>query len=110
MTKCIKAKLKRPTSLELKMIDTARIQEFPLMYVGDGSVIINGANPDFICTDGRKLLLEVAGRYWHSDSYERQRCAIFSKFGFKVLVVWEEEFKNEVQLVNRIKDFFGGKH
>jgi hypothetical protein len=107
MTKCIKAKLKRPTSLEQKMIDVAKFQELPLEYVGDGSVIVNGANPDFICTDGRKLLLEVAGRYWHSDSYERQRCAIFSKFGFKVLVIWEEEFKDEVRLVSRIKDFLG---
>jgi very-short-patch-repair endonuclease len=101
----LKGLLKRPTKLEMKFVELAQEQDFPLKYVGNGSVIINGANPDFICNDGRKLLIEVACRIWHPRNYAKQRYKIFSKEGYETLVIWEDEFKNKDKLLKKIQKF-----
>ena len=34
-------------------------------YIGDGSLVIGGACPDFTNVNGRKALIEMFGDYWH---------------------------------------------
>jgi hypothetical protein len=101
----LKGLLKRPTSLETSFINLSYENELPVKYVGNGSIIINGANPDFICTDGRKLLIEVACRFRHPRNYAKQRYKIFSKDGYKTLVVWKSEFKNKNKLLKKVRKF-----
>lgn len=101
----LKGLMKRPTKLEANLINLADKENLPLKYTGDGSVIINGANPDFISTDGSKSLIEVAGRYWHPKSYARQRYKIFAKEGYKTLVIWDKEFKNKDRLLKKVRKF-----
>lgn len=112
----LKGLLKRPTSLERKLIELIKKYNLPFKYCGNGSVIIGGFNPDFIECSGRKLLIETANRFHHSKNYEKQRYAIFAKYGFKTLFLWWDNFfidkygkitcKNwEEKILNKIKKF-----
>jgi hypothetical protein len=83
---------KRPTSLEIKMIELVQKHNLSFRYCGNGSEIIDGFNPDFIETTGRKLLIENANRFHHPGNYEKRRYAIFAKLGFRTLFLWWEDF------------------
>jgi len=60
-------------------------------YAGDGSLIIRGKCPDFVNVNGRKLIIEVFGDYWHSEErvgknskeHMQDRINIFSVVGYK---------------------------
>lgn len=117
------------TSAEEKMLtflDTNFSREF--IFSGDGKLgNIEGKMPDFISTDGKKLIIEVLGCYWHhcvecgfglaqiqngkmkwdtmKDQEERQN--IFTKNGYKSLFVWEHEIKDEENLMRKINQFIG---
>ena len=93
----------RPNKLE-QVVDTMLRSYFPneWKYCGDGSVTIGGFSPDFINVNGKKLLIEVFGNYWHVDapdtpSYRREkpRKAIFRKYGFRTLVLWEKNIRSK---------------
>lgn len=98
---------KRPTNLEKMMLEIIKKNDFPFKYVGDGSTIINGANPDFICRHKKKII-EVASRFHHPKSYASQRRAIFHKEGYDTLVIWRNEFKNKNKLVGKVNNFIVG--
>lgn len=91
MKKIIAGCMKRPTSYEKKIIDLCAKHELPFGYVGDGKVIINYVNPDFINTSGKKQLIEVYHDYFKIKSYgsceiyEEQRTKRFLKEGFETL-------------------------
>lgn len=74
-------------------------------YVGDGQVILEGKNPDFINCNGQKKIIELFGTYWHETSEERYRKEHFSKYGYDTLIIWEHELKNEKELIEKIKEF-----
>ena len=76
-------------------------------FVGDGSLIINGYNPDFANINGKKQLIEMWGDYWHKGQNPEKRIAIFNKFGYRTLVIWERELKDEALLIQRIQEFVG---
>lgn len=81
-------------------------------YVGDGQVIFDGLNPDFINCNGKKLIIELFGDYWHSpeiiDSWRRSelgRIMVYSQFGYKTLIIWEHELRDEDKVIARIAKF-----
>ena len=94
----LKALIKRPTKPEKILIDIIEKYNFPFKYVGDGEVIINGFNPDFI-NESHKLIIEVFGDYWHNPEIcgwrQTEQCKkiVFGKVGYKMLVIWERELK-----------------
>ena len=98
-------RIKRPTSIELKM-QAVLNEHFPKEweYVGDGQCWIAGKCPDFLNVNGHKALIEIFGAYWHKPEDEQCRISHFAKYGFKTLVVWDTELKNEAKTVARIKD------
>lgn len=80
-------------------------------FAGDGSVIIGGLCPDFININGKKLVIEVFGSYWHGSRRKLRvnqtvegRIAAFKAFGFNTLVLWDYEIDQlpEAELVDRI--------
>jgi len=73
-------------------------------YVGNFKVWIGGKNPDFIDKENKKII-EYFGRYWHSDNDENKRIFHFKKYGYKTLVIWEEELKDLVLLKQKIFQF-----
>lgn len=78
-------------------------------FVGDGKVIIEGKCPDFININGRKLIIELFGKYWHDDSEVEPRKRLFAKYGYKTLILWDYEIKNEDYVVKTILTTFNGR-
>lgn len=82
-------------------------------FVGDGQVLINHLNPDFINTNGKKLIIEVFGDYWHGDTFtrknrragEKERIKVFSGYGYRTLILWEHEIQDQVAITARIRSF-----
>ena len=76
---------KRPTSYEQKIIDLIEEYNLPFRYVGDGQAIIEYKNPDFINTNGQKILIETYSIFWHKSGYEKERTKIFADYGYKTI-------------------------
>jgi len=82
-------------------------------YVGDGQVWIGGKNPDFINVNGQKKIIELFGDYWHSDmktgrakkEEENQRIDHFAEYGFKTLIIWENELQSKLRLQKTLIEF-----
>jgi hypothetical protein len=99
-----KAKLK-PNGLEKAFCDLLQ-SYFPeeWRYVGDGKVFIVGFVPDFIHKE-ENWIIELNGDYWHSfpearEKDERKKEA-YERYGYKVLEVWESEFRSDPMVVVR---------
>lgn len=92
----------KPTKLELALSD---LLSDDWKYVGNNEVIIGGKNPDFINVNGQKKLIEIFGRYWHSQEDEYARPKHFEPYGFKTLIIWEEELQNKENLLAKIEEF-----
>jgi len=80
-------------------------------FVGDGSVILFGLNPDFINCNGQKKIIEVFGDYWHSKEgiawhrTELGRIMAYNSIGYRTLIVWESELKDEEAVIAKIQAF-----
>ena len=91
---------KRPTSYENKIIELIKKYRLPFSYVGNGAILINYRNPDFIHNNGKKLLIEVGSHYFRDRNrgernYEEERSKWFAKYGFKTLFLWDEDLFGE---------------
>lgn len=73
-------------------------------YVGDGSFILDGYNPDFINVNGRKLIIELFGDYWHQGEDPADRAKVFEPYGFKTLVIWQHELKNLLAVGSKVRE------
>lgn len=78
-------------------------------YVGYGSFVIGGRNPDFRNVAGQNKLIEVFGNYWHKPEQGLERIEYFGKYGYKTLVIWEEDLKNNMDEVVKRIIFFNDK-
>jgi len=85
MRAILKANHKRPTSYEQKIIDLIKEYNLSFRYTGNGQVIIGHKNPDFVNTNGQKVLIETYGAFWHKPSYEKERAKIFADYGYKTI-------------------------
>jgi hypothetical protein len=114
--KILKSMFKRPTYLEIKFLDFIKRNNVPLIYCGDGSLLIGGKNPDFVESNGKKICVEVGNKFEKSikrggrnyqswQEYEKQRIEHFAKCGWKCLVIWEDELEDEQNLLEKIKVF-----
>ncbi len=79
-------------------------------YTGDFSFVINGKSPDFVNCNGKKLIIEMFGDYWHKGESAKDREDVFKPFGYETLVIWESELKNIDAVKSRIQSFNGGKN
>jgi len=78
-------------------------------YTGNGKVMIESFNPDFINCNGQKKIIEVFGRYWHTLPKNKRRdflrFRIYKKYGYKTLVIWDDELKNIDKVEQTIQEF-----
>lgn len=78
-------------------------------YVGNGSFIIDGFNPDFVNTNGKKKIIELFGTYWHKRpeviKRDIRRIKSYKKLGYKTLIIWEHEIKNINKLHKKLERF-----
>ena len=106
----LRNRFRRPTSFEQRVIDVIFKYDLPYEYVGNGKVIINYVNPDFIQNNGKKLLIEVANRVLlhHPIDYEDKRAKRFAQYGFKTLFLRDEDILRddwEHHILSRIEEF-----
>lgn len=103
-----------PNNLEkqvLKILNRLYCDEYK--FVGDHSFWIEGKNPDFVNTNGKKKIIEAFGIYWHGktrtgqneEDHEKERIDHFLKYGFKTLIIWEDELRNVKKLEEKIIRF-----
>ena len=75
-------------------------------YVGDGKLMVEKFNPDFINVKQKKII-EVFGDYWHNRPIQKKkdwfRFKIFKRNGYKTLVVWEYELKKLTKTPEKLK-------
>lgn len=86
---------KAPSNLEKIMMAITERYNLPLRYVGNnGNIVIGGLRPDFISTNGIKLVVLTDGEYWHKDPY-REVCTdqIYKESGYKVIHFSGNELK-----------------
>jgi very-short-patch-repair endonuclease len=114
---------RRPTNPEKRLIEILN-RHFPneFLYNGDFShkIMLGGLIPDFISCNGKKLIIEVFGDYWHKikaniryvQTEEGRKEFYYKLFGFKTLIFWEHELiprygkmLSEEEIVNKIKVF-----
>jgi G:T-mismatch repair DNA endonuclease (very short patch repair protein) len=106
VAKQMKARNVRPNKLELnfeKLLN--KIQPNEWKYVGDGEFILGGKCPDFVNINGKKQIIELYGDYWHKGQNPQERIGLFSEFGYRTLVIWENELKNIEEVEDKIKIF-----
>ena len=99
----------KPEILLLSLLNTIAPDDWA--FVGDGQLIIGGKNPDFANVNGKKLLVEMFGDYWHGEKArcyeetEEGRVKLFKKFGFSMLIIWESELKEPKKVLSKIAEF-----
>lgn len=109
LSSLLKSGLNRPNKSE-KLVHSLLEEIVPNQYeyVGDGKIIIEGFNPDFIDKLNKKII-EFFGNYWHSrEDYkirDKKKLQIYKDKGYKVLVIWGSELENIQTLKNRIQKF-----
>lgn len=92
------------TKPELIFEKICKKDNLPFKYTGDGSFWIENMNPDFVECNGKKIVVEIFGDYWHSPLLNRNlkehgtlnyRKKILKKYGWKLIVFWETDLKRE---------------
>jgi hypothetical protein len=92
----------KPNKSELMLLDLLdRLYPNEWKYVGDFSFMVNGKNPDFVNINGKKLLIELFGDYWHQGDDPEDRKDVFREFGYETLVIWESDLKQRPILTER---------
>lgn len=96
----------RPTKPELKLqILLNNLYPNEWKYTGDGGIIIGGRVPDFTNVNGKKEVMELYGNYWHKGQNPQDKIGHYKRYGFRCLVIWEEELKNPNKVSARIVGF-----
>lgn len=96
----------KPNRIEsalLKLLDEHAPGEW--RYTGDGSFVIGHFMPDYVNCNGRKLIIELFGDYWHAKEDIEIKEKAYKEFGYGLLVIWEHELKDEPAVVAKVKEF-----
>lgn len=92
------------TKPELIFEEICKKYKLPFKYTGNGDFWIHNINPDFIECNGKKIVVEIFGDYWHSpllqwdlreDRTLHYRKRILKKYGWKLIVFWETDLKRQ---------------
>ena len=97
-----------PNKDEKKLIRMFRDNNIPLRFVGNGTFFIEGKNPDFVNVKKKKVL-EYDSTFWHDsrpEGYDRLRNEVYCRNGWDLLIVTDDELKDEKELIIKIKDWF----
>lgn len=116
LRRIIKARHSRPNRVESRLINLLEEYSLPFRFVGNGEVIIDGKNPDFIYTGNEKKIIELFGIYWHSPLYRRIRPTStyeavkshYAENGYDCLIIWDVELATPKLVVQKINKFVGG--
>ena len=98
----------------LKKIMRRRIPSYPeqifanlcseFQYVGNGQLMIDGKNPDFVDLSGTKLV-EIWGEYWHIGQNPQDRINFFKARGYDCLIIKASELRYPEQIMAKVREF-----
>ena len=94
-----------PNKQEAFLSNFFAIHNLPYRFVGDGAIIIEGRNPDFINCNGQKKIIEFFGEYWHKLDDEGVKRKIYARYGYTMLGIWGKDIKNEKKLLEVVSNF-----
>lgn len=105
----MKARNLKPNKSEIRLQELLD-KHFPneWKFVGDGQLIIGGKCPDFANINGKKSLIELFGLYWHKNENPQVRIDHYREYGYRCMVIWENELNDREQLMQKIGDFKNG--
>ena len=113
-TKSRNVKPNKPERALMKLINN---QNLPFRYAGNGSLRIGGLNPDFVSTDDSKRVIELFGEVYHDPdkaffnvNWKRQywgRMIHYSQLGYRCLIIWDYELRDETRVLEKLKSFNG---
>lgn len=93
-----------PSSLESLMLCIIEQNHLPYKYVGDGSFLIAGYNPDFVNNNGKKIAVEVFCRFFKNldgrnlEDWKAKRVKVFGEYGWTVIFFDETQVKEDFVL------------
>jgi G:T-mismatch repair DNA endonuclease (very short patch repair protein) len=96
---------REPNAAERWLINLLEQSRLPFKYVGDGQMWLENRNPDFIATNGLKLVIEIFGTYWHAVADVQQRTEHYKTLGFNSLILWDYELTDSLQILKRVELF-----
>lgn len=99
---------KHPNKKEKSLQKLLEILQLNYLYVGRGSVVINGGSPDFINQDKKKII-EFFGSHWHKEEDVLERTQQFKDGGYDCLIIWDKELGDLDRLVPKILMFDNSK-
>jgi len=73
-------------------------------YVGNGALVIDGKNPDFVDSTGTKLV-EIWGEHWHQGQNPQDRIDFFRLRGYQCLIVKALELRYPEQVLTKVRKF-----
>ncbi len=99
---------KKPTFLEKKFNDLVNKNNLPYKFVGNGSFLIGGYNPDFVNINGKKIAVEIYYSYFKTNmgkkdisEWKDKREAIFKSYGWDT-VFFDENQITEANIINSL--------
>jgi hypothetical protein len=86
------AKQQKPNNLEAGVMEMLH-KHFPdeWEYSGNGGLVLGRCCPDFVRNHGHNQVIEIYGDYWHRGENPQDRVDLFDTYGYKTLVIWENE-------------------
>ena len=99
----------RPNKPESILKNIFKQHKLQYKYTGAGDFWIDKINPDFVNCNGKKIIIEVFGNYWHNldkiKIKDQKKLKILKKYGWNRVVLWEKEIYNlpAKKILNRIK-------
>lgn len=100
--KRFKSLVKKPNAPEQILIGIINKHNLPYKYTGNGEFVLGGKCPDFINTNGKKEVIEVFGRVFHSPLFTFRKTMPYhqtyegtiehyKKYGFKCRIFWDTD-------------------
>jgi hypothetical protein len=82
----------KPNKLETSVMEMLN-KHFPdeWQYSGNGGLVLGRCCPDFVRNHGHNQVIEIYGDYWHRGENPQDRVDLFDTYGYKTLVIWENE-------------------
>ena len=102
----IKTRSLKPNKAEQILYDILQ-KNFPNQwkYVGDFSFQVDGRYPDFIHNNGRKMIIELFGNYFHKGEDGSERVQHYANHGYKTLIIWASELRKSIKVVKKVRTF-----
>ena len=100
---CLSGKQTKPEHLVEGFV---KENNLPFRYTGAGDTSVGQLFPDFVSTDGSKIIIDVHGCYWHGCQQcfpgskgkgipFNQRATTYKKHGYRTITIWEHELKDQ---------------